>query len=773
MAGQQNLFQQAMNRGHSAAWDQMWQQAAAYYRQALKEIPDHPQALIHLGLALIELQQIDAALGCYERAARVTPNDPLPLEKIGQLYERTGNLERATLATLRAAELYMKNRETPKAIENWQRVISFNPENLQAHSRLAVVFEHLNEKKPAVKEYLAIASLFQAAGKLEKAGLAVQQALKIQPDSLEAAQALSLLKDFKPLPKPVRARGGTGPLRMSQVRQMHPSPDTQNTDEKFNPVELACQAGLTMLAGLLFDLPVDETPGEDVKGIKMAVSYSPPTKKPGEKEEILAHLSQMIDFQIRAEHQQAEKELQKAIDAGLAHPAAYFNLGYLAAENQRKEKAIRSLQMAIKHKDFSIGGRLLLGKLLRESGQIKEAVLYYLEGLKLADVQVAADGQANELRQLYDPMIEALKRQDATALDQLCQNIHEFLMQPDWRERILRARSQLPEREAGKLYPVVEILTEVKSSQLIDAIIRIKQRQKDGYIHTAMEDAYFVLDQAPTYLPLHSLMGDLLAIQGEIPAAVAKYQATAKSYSVRGETEQAIALYRSIVELSPTDFHLRNSLIDQLVAAGKTEQAIKETMILAEVHYRQADFATARKIYTDALRLTQQNGVDRSVRAKILHRMADIDLQSLDWRQALRVFEQIRTLQPDDEKARLRLVDLHLKLKQEPQALAELDQYLSYLHGQGKDQGATNFLENLAKEYPQNVSIRRRLADYYKSSGKNELAVSQLDAIGEILLEKGDKPGAAQTIETILALQPARRADYTQLLEQIRGNTAR
>ena len=150
MAGSQDVFQQAMNQGHSAAWDQLWDRAAAHYRQALEEIPDHPQALTSLGLALIELQEYEEALGCYQQAAKVLTGDPLPLEKIAQLSERLGNLNQASQAALRAAELYLKDRDVNKAIENWERVTRLNPENLQAYSRLALVYERMGEKKKAV-----------------------------------------------------------------------------------------------------------------------------------------------------------------------------------------------------------------------------------------------------------------------------------------------------------------------------------------------------------------------------------------------------------------------------------------------------------------------------------------------------------------------------------------------------------------------------------------------------------------------------------------------
>ena len=152
MTRRQEVFQQAMNQGHSAAWDQLWDRAAVFYRQALQEYPDHPQALNSLGLALIELQEYDEALICYQKAARAAPEDPIPLEKVAQLSERMGNLDQASQASLRAAELYLKNREVNKAIENWERVTRLNPENLLAHSRLALVYERIAEKHKSVTE---------------------------------------------------------------------------------------------------------------------------------------------------------------------------------------------------------------------------------------------------------------------------------------------------------------------------------------------------------------------------------------------------------------------------------------------------------------------------------------------------------------------------------------------------------------------------------------------------------------------------------------------
>ena len=91
-----------MNEGHSAAWDQEWNKAAASYRKALQEMPDQPKALNSLGLALFQLGNFDEAMQIYKRVAQISPQDPIPMEKLAQLLERTGHLNEAIGAAIRS-----------------------------------------------------------------------------------------------------------------------------------------------------------------------------------------------------------------------------------------------------------------------------------------------------------------------------------------------------------------------------------------------------------------------------------------------------------------------------------------------------------------------------------------------------------------------------------------------------------------------------------------------------------------------------------------------
>jgi tetratricopeptide (TPR) repeat protein len=770
MAGQMDIFQQAMNQGHSAAWDQLWERAAGFYRQALDEFPDNPQALTSLGLALIELQDYDQSLRCYQKAEKGLPDDPLPSEKIAQLCERMGKLDVAAQASLRAAELYLKSHDVNKAIENWDRVTRLDPENLQAHSRLAMVNERLGEKSKAVDEFLVIASLFQSSGSLEKARQAVEQALKIDPTDEEARQAMRLLRDYKPLPKPTRPHGSTAPILMSQVRQLQAPNSTQ---PELDPISQACQKALTVLAGMLFEVEEESEAAAGRRGLQSIMTGNTGSlNKPTDRSRYLLHLSQLVDFQTRGDIPQAAEALQRAMDVGLDHPAAFYDLGYLYAQVGRLESALRQLQNAVQNADFALGSRLLMGDLQRKKGLIKEASAEYLEALKLADVMLAPPEKAEELIQLYELLIESHHQQEDPRIQtRLCDNVHDILVRADWRSQLRRARQQLlpGHGEDGPPVALAEILTEARSSQVVELMAWIFDLSKHGYLHSAMEEAYRVVQFAPTYLALHSMMGELLVKEKDLQGAVTKFQVISRAYASRGEMQQAIRYSRRVVELAPTDLNARGKLIEQLIASGQIENALDEYEQLAEVHYNLADLNMARKTYMDALRAAQQSNVDRSLRIKLLHRVVDIDMQSLDWRKALRVLEQIRTLQPDDEDARMQIIQLNFRMGQEQQALAEMDNYLAYLNSTNQHQKLGLFLTNMVNEHPDNIPVRRRLADAYRQFGQFTEAILQLDTIGEMLMQAGDRTGAMQTIESIIALSPPNKAEYITLLRQLQN----
>ncbi len=771
MTGQEDIFQRIMDQGHTAAWDQEWDQAASYYSQALEEFPDNFSALTSLGLALYELQRYEESLRCYIQAAKLAPNDPLPLEKLAHIYNKLGNSKFAQAAATRAAEVFLKNQEVNKAIENWLFVALVNPDNFQSHTRLAQLFERLGRKEEAVTEYLAIASLLQKANDNDRAVQAANYALRIMPGSVEALDALTILGEIKPLPMPetYRNRQSSSPPTMASPHATPEHPEA--AAEELDPITEARQKALSALAGILFDAFDEDGTSDGRSGFNSIVRGTGKlTSANVDRSRIVLHVSQVIDLQTRGDVSQAAQELERAIQSGLDTAAAYFDSGLLKYLSDDLEDAHRQLKYAIQNPEFALGARLVSGQALQKLGKYKEASLEYLEALRLAEMEAIPEDQRNELYQQYDPLIEAQRLEaDPQVHKQVCDNISSSLIQPGWRKKLIHARSEMPKDGTdGRLVPLAELIIQAGSSRIVEIVSRISALERAGHWRSAMEEAYFALDIAPTYLPLHMQMAGLLLSQGQVQEAIEKLFIVANSYQIRGEPWRAIDIYHQVIKLAPFDIAPRNLLIQIMTSHGQVEEAVQELMHLAEVYYSLADLGKARNTYIEAYKLAQQSDLGGLQRASILHKIADIDRQSLDWRQAIQVYEQIRTIRPEDEKARFRLVELNARLGQEQKAITEIDNFLAYLLKSGSKESMGSFLEDLAREYPERTAIRHRLATFYKQQGRLPDAIAELDAIGEMLVESKKIPEAIRVIEEILELQPTKAEDYQKLLEQLR-----
>lgn len=770
MTGNQDAFQKAMNLGHSAAWDQLWDRAAGFYRQALEEFPEHPGALSNLGLALFELKDYDNALRVYQRAAQASPQDPVAFEKIAKISERMGKLPEAVQAYTQSADLYLRGRDVEKSITNWTQVLRLQ-ESLTARTRLAMIYDRIGRKNEAVGEYLAAASLMQHAGDLAKAMQSAEYAMQLMPESSDAQQALAMLRNNQPLPRPNRPRGGTAPTRMAEVRHLDGAVQASTS---LDPIGEARQESLVQLAALLFD-QADEGGGDNPTarhGISSLARGTGGGSQPqAERTRVQLHLSQAIDAITKGDDAQAAEELDRAMEVGLKHPAAFFNVGLLEFQKDSK-KAVRLLQESVKNPAFAMASYLLLGKIYQAMNNLSEAAVAYLQALRLADSETLMGEDADELRQLYEPIIESQSREEKPeVLKNLCDSIQNQLVRPDWLVYLKMARQQIPPQPEGTPpLPLAEMLLESKSGQVVEMMAHIRSLASQNKLASAMEEAYHALQYAPTYLPLHIQIGDLLLKEGQSQDAVDKFLLVAELYSLRGESTQAIRLFDRIIEFAPMNLSVRNRLIEMLLAQGKTELAVQQYTKLADIYYQLAELDNARQAYTAALRIAQQTRGNRAVIMQILYKIADIDMQRIDWRNAVRVFEQIRTLEPEDIRGRARLVDIYYRMGQEQAALNEVDGFLSVMENSNKRAKAIEFLKEILSEQPEAANIHRRLAEVYQRGKKLVQAIEQWDTASTLLAKGGDRPGAIAALQAILALNPPNTNDYQRRIQQIQHN---
>ena len=96
--------------------------------------------------------------------------------------------------------------------------------------------------------------------------------------------------------------------------------------------------------------------------------------------------------------------------------------------------------------------------------------------------------------------------------------------------------------------------------------------------------------------------------------------------------------------------------------------------------------------------------------------------------------------------ANSRLIDLNFRLGENHQAEVCVGNFINSMNARGKRQDVIPFLEKLCADWPQRPYLKQTLAEQYQSLGRTQDALRLLDEAGELLLDAGDRAGAAEVI---------------------------
>ena len=760
-----------LSKGNSAAWDKNWNDAAGYYQQALDIDPGNFKALTNMGLAYYEMREYKQALDAYKKAVDTNPEDPAPYEKMFLIYKEVERPIEAVKASLLAAESHLTNEDIQKAIENWKRVLELDIRNVKAHARLGMVYERLGKKKLAVSEYINTASLLQLSGNVEKASESIDRALNCSPENIIALRAREILNQGRqlPIPEPI-AREPEEEIRVDQAQLETPKPEPEKVFE--NPIVEAVDKALIILAEAMFEEEMGAENGKTGPGRDLDSGLSWNAEE-GEKIEddslVKLHVSQTIENYSTGNEKNAADNIKKAIDEGYTNPAAFFLLGYFFSNLGRMESAIRSLNKSVSHENFALASRLLLARYFADKEKWVDASREYLEALRIADTSLADKEDVEDLIHLYEVMMDDLEQQEGDdAYIEMSTHIGEMLMRSDWQNILIELRVKGQSKE-GLILPQLDALLDDRRSQIMGVHHNITLLAQEGHYGAAMEMAFFALHNAPTFLPLHVTIGDLLMEEGKIDGAVSKYLAVADVYTVQGKTERALTMLRKVIELQPMNIEIRQRQIDLLEEYGHKEEAIQEYINLAEVFFPLAELDSAKSAYTKALALSKSLSDGEVVRMRLLQRLADLDIQRLDWESAIATYNEISEVSPGNRKASIAIVDLNYRLNNIHAARKEIDRFLALFDPNENKEVIEEYLTSLINEVPREEYIIRRLVDFYLGLGLQEQAISELDGLGEIMLETGRKNDAIAVIQEIISLNPPNVEAYQKLLGQLQG----
>ena len=734
-------YEDLMNVGHAAAWDEDWPRAIQAYSMAIKARPDIPTAYNSLGLSLIRIRppRLEDALQVYQKAHELDPDDPLPLEKSADVYERMGRLQDAAKQYLNVADAYLAKHDLEKAIGNWERATRVTPGLVRIHQKLAVAYERIGDKKQAVREYLTLAANFQRQDKTKIAIQAVERALRIEPQNRQAMNMLQAL------------RAG-GELIYADERLRSRDVDTKHGEDSFEPPEAIVEANP--------DGPIGEAIELALEQLARSIADIDLMENPGAMQII-----QAIEMHRVRNDKPALAAYNQAYKAGIQSTAIHLAIGDILIRQEEYKKAVKYLDQAATDKALAAGAHHGLGIAHMHLSNVQDAARHLVRTMQYVDVGLAiSDVEAGQLDAVYDGLLQNTRNSDPVALENLNKRFFDLLTGPDWKQRVEITRHQLEDAmdNPEAILDVASVSPEiVESINQIDTYISLRK------FNLAMDEAFYVVEKEPEFLAAHLRVGQILVLMNQIDAAIEKYRHIAETYLARGNKARGREIFNEIIEVAPMNTNLRQDFIVLLEEDDLWEDIVDQYLNLANAYSKLSEHNNARATLKQAIQIGQREGLPKEKTIMILHRLADIELVRLDTRQALRAYENIKNLEPTDIKAREMLIDLNFRLGDSVGAVNELDALLRVYAKQRNGPAILALLDTWVEKRPDDENVRMRLVSVYEQIKRKDKALEQLNILLEKQLDNKRTQAACKTLKRILSIGPDKRERYMQLASQI------
>jgi tetratricopeptide (TPR) repeat protein len=744
-----------MKRAASLAWDKKWSRAIQEYHKALDEFPQDVTVLTGLGLAYAETRQLDKALQMYKQAAELSPDSPEVIQRAGHMLERQAQWPEAANTYVLAADACLRQRDTAQAIELWKKATVLDPENLRAHQNLARAYESQGQARKAARQHLIMARVLHRTNRTAEAIEHCSAALELDPHNTEGREILDALERGLALPDGLTAR-------------LQPDAEGKRTLDSFVVFE-----DIELGSGALVRNKTRASPADVVRERSLTQMAEAVFAETADPQQIQANLllAQAADFQARGLADKAMDAYSSAIRIGTDTLAVHFNLGLLYQERRDFARAVDHLGRTLSDPEFSVGAHFAIGECYYAWNKVSDALQYFLEALRIVDTQSLSNGHGDDLNLAYEQLKqETAHPKDEKTAHHLARSILSFMSSKGWSQRARGMREHLDHLAGGCiLFPLAEILGDPEAEIAMRGMSQIQEFLKQDMLFTALEECFWVIQQAPYYLPLHLHMADILIREGKLEEAVQKYTTISETYRVRGELARAIAVYGKALEVAPMDVGVREQFVHLLIEAGNVDHAIEQYIALADAYYQLAQVNRAIEKYTEALRYAPRGDPDRHWEVNLLHHIGDIYMQRVNWQQAIRAYERIKREDSEDEKARSYLIDLYYKTGQREQALHELDELIDFYKDRKQPRELLSALQDVVRSRPDELAVHMRLAKLYLDMEMKEEAVAELDTVGEMQLKAGMADEAIRTVQAIIRLGPDDVAGYRQLLAQLKS----
>lgn len=135
------------------------------------------------------------AMALYKKILNVSPLEVEAHIALGELNAEKGLVVNANENFLAAAEIYIRDGITEKALELYERILKFTPFNISLKIKIAELYLKIGLKNEAIKEYLVVALNYLEKGEHGKAQEFYLRVMGFEADNVTALVGLSSVAD--------------------------------------------------------------------------------------------------------------------------------------------------------------------------------------------------------------------------------------------------------------------------------------------------------------------------------------------------------------------------------------------------------------------------------------------------------------------------------------------------------------------------------------------------------------------------------------------------
>ncbi len=143
----------------------------------------------------IKQNMLDKAVEAGEKAREIDSTDTRLLELLSQAYVKSNAVPKALKLTMTIADMYSRKGDTKRAMENYLRVLSYDPHNVEARKLYIETYLQQGLEEEIIEHYLLLGDAYMHHQEFEECLVVLDKVMRIDPTNPDAFHKMQLLNE--------------------------------------------------------------------------------------------------------------------------------------------------------------------------------------------------------------------------------------------------------------------------------------------------------------------------------------------------------------------------------------------------------------------------------------------------------------------------------------------------------------------------------------------------------------------------------------------------